>query len=243
MPGKSQGVAFVLTAALVIGCSSGSDASPSEVTLDASVVKTQGSALSTAAAAAASNDGATIAENIASIGIAASAIVPNTRSASRSQTSRRVSALTTSTTCRCATAASKTCSFDGCTIGGATVTGAVSWGSGKLTCTNLVFDVPAIGAAQIQGESVTIGATHVEVTCDVNYTQSSFDGAIRATGSTEVNSVAYQWDTSLTAANVTFSSSSRTFTGGSIGVDATITATSEARGAETFHASGDVAFP
>lgn len=209
----------------------------SEVSIDASVVKTQSSALASAVTAAESNGGADIAQQLSDIGNTAAALIPRTKGASRSQMRLNGSA----TTCKCATASQKTCTFSSCTIAGATVSGTVSWASGKLVCTNLGFDVAAVGKTQVEGEEVTIGATHIAVTCDFTYGKGTLEGTLHAAGNTEVNDVAYSWDATLTASDVAWSS--KTFTAGTVDVNATVSTTSDAEGTDTFHASGAVSFP
>lgn len=73
------------------------------------------------------------------------------------------------------------------------------------------------------------------------YATGSIDGALHTTGSTEVNDVAYGWDASLTASDVTWSS--KAFTAGTVDVVASVTTTSAAEGTDTFHATGSVSFP
>jgi hypothetical protein len=193
----------------------------SEVTLDSSVVKTQAAALTTALSSATKSDGEGVAAELADIGNTAAALVPNARPASRSQTRG------SSNTCTCSTASQKTCTWSACKIGSATASGTISWASGKLTCTNLTFDVAASGE---------VGATHVAVTCAFTYGTETLAGSLRATGSTTVNNVNYTWDATLTATDVAWTE--QAFTGGDVDVNATVTA-----GDETFHASGAVSFP
>jgi len=226
---------------LVTACDRANDKSSSEVEIDGDAVKSQSSALSAAIAAAESDDGLNVAANLASAGNAVAGFIPQTKSAARQQTSR---AGIGTTTCTCATSASaaKSCTFDGsCTILGAKVGGTISWADGKLLCKALTFDVGAMGTTQVNGESVAIGATHISVSCDVTYGSGHFDGSLTVTGTAVVNDVSYSWKGTVSAADVTLTS--QAFTSGSVDVEAMVTAVSEARGTEDFHASGAVSFP
>lgn len=222
-------LSVALPTALVVGAC-GQTPDSSEVDIDSAVVKSQSSALATAVSSAESNGGANIAEQLSEIGNTAAALIPRTRGASRSQLRGSAS------TCQCATASQKTCTFSSCKIGSATASGTVSWANGQLTCSNLVFDVAAIGQTTVEGESVKIGATHIAVACSFTYSPGSLDGWLRTTGSTTVNDVSYTWDASLTASDLAWTS--KAFTDGGVGVNATVTA-----GADTFHATGSVSFP
>lgn len=229
---------FILSvgaAAAIAVSACGETRDSSEVSIDASVVKTQSSALASAVTAAQSNGGANIAEQLSDIGNTAAALIPRTKGASRAQMKGGAS------TCSCPTAAQKTCTFSSCKIGSATASGTISWAGGKLVCTNLTFDVAATGQTQVEGQSVRIGATHIAVTCDFTYGTGTLDGSLRATGSTEVNDVAYSWDAALTASDVTWTS--KAFTAGTVDVGATVTTVSDAEGTDTFHASGSMTFP
>ena len=224
---------YLSIALIVAACGETQDSS--EVTIDSAVVKSQSSALASAISAAETNGGANIAEQLSDIGNTAAALIPRTKGASRAQMKGSAS------TCTCPTAASKTCTFTNCKIGSASASGTISWADGKLVCTDLTFDVAAIGETRVEGQSVTIGATQIKVTCDFTYAKGTLDGSLRATGSTEVNDVAYRWDASLTASDVTWSS--KAFTAGTVSVGATVTTSSDAEGSDTFHASGSVSFP
>lgn len=225
---------FPALAVVAVACSE--SPSSSELTIDPAVVKSQSSALASAVTSAESSEGPDIAAELATIGNTASALIPRTRGAARGQMTRG-----SGNTCRCGTAAQKTCTFDACSVGTATVSGTVSWADGKLACTDLVFEIAALGNTRVEGESVAIGATHIAVTCSFAYGGGTLDGTLRTTGSTTVNDVTYGWDASLTASDVTLSS--RSFTGGSVDVAATVTTSSAAEGTDTFRAKGSVAFP
>ncbi len=220
------------SALALVACGDTQDSS--EVTIDSAVVKSQSSALVTAVSSAGTNGGANIAAQLSEIGNTATSLIPRTKGAARG-------ALEGETTCACPTAAQKTCTFSSCKIGTATASGTISWSSGKLVCTNLVFDVPAVGTTQVSGQSVTIGASHIAVTCSFTYGSSSLDGTLRTTGSTEVNDVAYTWDASLTANDLAWST--KAFTAGTVDVDATVDTSSAAEGDDSFHAAGSVSFP
>ena len=244
--GRRAGALLVLASLLAVvsssaGCSQLDEPAASDVTLDASVVKSQSSALSAAASSAASNDGVVIADAFANVGNSAAALIPRTKGGSRSQVKAAASALASSTTCRCATASAKTCSFDGCTIGSAVAHGTISWAAGRLECTGLSFDVPALGTVRASGQDVTIGATHINVACGFDYTTSSLSGKLTTTGTTTVEDVDYSWDATLDVKGVTFTKSS--FTTGSVDVGADVTTISAARGTNTFTVSGAVTFP
>lgn len=243
--GRRAGALLVLASLLAAvpsaGCSQLDEPAASDVTLDASVVKSQSGALSSAASAAASNDGVAIADAFANVGNSAAALIPRTKGASRSQVKTAVSALASSTTCRCATASAKTCSFDGCTIGSAVAHGTISWAAGRLECTGLSFDVPALGTVRASGQDVTIDATHINVTCGFDYTTTSLSGKLTTTGTTTVEDVDYSWDATLDVKDVTFTKSA--FTTGSVDVGADVTTVSAARGTNTFTVSGAVTFP
>lgn len=222
-------LSIALSAAIIVGaCGQSQDSS--EVSIDPAVVKSQSSALVTAVSSAESNGGANIAEQLSDIGNTAAALIPRTRGASRSQMRGAAS------TCKCATASQKTCTFSSCKIGSAIASGTIAWADGKLTCSNLVFDVAAIGQTQVEGESVNTGATHIAVACSFTYDSGSLEGWLRTTGSTTVNDVGYTWDASLTATDLAWTS--KAFTDGGVDVSATVTA-----GADTFHATGSVSFP
>jgi hypothetical protein len=223
----------LFTAIAVSACGKSQDSS--EMSIDSAVVKSQSSALATAVSSAENDGGANIAEQLSEIGNTAAALIPRTKGASRAQLKGAAS------TCRCATAAQKTCTFSSCKIGTATASGTVSWAGGKLVCSNVTFDVPATGETQVEGESVTIGATHIAVTCDFTYATGSLDGTLHASGTTTVNGVDYAWDASLAASDLAWRA--KTFTGGSVDVGATVTTSSQAEGTDTFHASGSVSFP
>lgn len=186
--------------------------SSSEVTLDSSVVKSQSSALAAAATAAENDEGTTVSSQIGSIGNNIASLLPRTANGAKGRSSSPIA-----------------------------TGGSVSWSDGKITCTDLTFDVKDLGTTVIDGESLKIGASHVAVTCSFTYGKGTLAGSLHATGSTTVNDVAYTWDATMTATDVTFTA--REFTAGTVAVDATITTSSETDGSESFHAVGSVTFP
>lgn len=237
--GPFFGTFALVGAILVAGCSSTTTTKAAQVDLDEDVAKSQASALSTAVTSAEANDGAGIAEALASLGNTAAALVPAGKNASRSQV--RGSG---SKTCTCASGASS-CTFSSCAIGAATVSGSLSWESGALRCDGLTFDVGALGnvSARAAGTSAsaTIGATHIAVDCAITYSSGNVAGTIHTTGSTTVDGVDYTWDATITANAVTFTSSA--FTGGSIDVAANVTSASESKGTQEYAANAVVSLP
>ena len=190
----------------------GQQSSSSDVQLDTAVVKTQSSALAAAATAAENSNDAEAAAQVGAIGNNIAALIPST---ARATHGRAVHPTATS--------------------------GSISVAGGKISCNSLAFDVPALGHSVVDGESLNIGASHVAVTCSFTYGTGTLAGSLHATGNTTVNDVAYSWDATLTATDLTFTS--RAMTGGSVSVDATVSTSSTSNGDESFHATGSVAFP
>lgn len=208
--------AVFVTSATMIACAVNHETTPANVELDASVARSQASALTAAVTAAQASDGAGIADAIGRVGDLAAGLVPETKGGAR----RRGA----STTCSCPSGAT-TCTFSACTIGDATVSGSVSWADGAITCTNLALDAPA---------------AHVEVDCALTYAAGTIAGTVHTTGNATVSSTTYTWDASLTAKAITFTSSA--LTGGSLDVSATVTTGADAD-AKSYTASATVTLP
>lgn len=206
--------AVFVTSATVVACAVHHETTPASVELDASVARSQASALTAAVTAAQGSDGAAIADAMGRVGDLAAGLVPETRGGMR----RRGA----STTCSCPSG-STTCTFSACTIGDATVTGSVSWADGAITCTNLALDAPA---------------AHVEVDCALTYATGTIAGTVHTTGSATVSGTTYGWDANLTAKAITFTSSA--LTGGSLDVSATVTSGADAT---SYTASAVVTLP
>ena len=219
-------ISLILCGSIVSACAVTQETKPVEVQLDATVAKSQASALSTAVASANADDGVSIAEALASVGDVAAALLPPTKNGAQ----RRVKQV--STTCAC-DAATKTCTFDACTLGSATVSGVLSWGGGQITCTGLKFEVAAASA--------TVGAASVSVECAVTYGTAQLAGNLRTTGSAVVEGVTYAWDATLEASAVTFTTSA--FTGGSLTASATVTSSSSSAADKTYAANATIALP
>lgn len=213
-------ISSTFMSATVLACTVTNETTPAKVELDATVAKTQASALTAAVTAAESSDGAAIADAIAKVGDVTAALVPATKAGARSLM------LGASSTCSCPSGATS-CTFAACTIGDATVSGTVSWTDGTITCTNLAFDAAA--------------TAHVEITCALTYTSGDIGGTIRTTGSATVSGTAYGWDATLTAKDITFTSSA--LTGGGLEVAVTVTTDTTAGGEKSYSASAVVTLP
>jgi hypothetical protein len=213
---------FVVSLALVVtACSVTQETTPANVQLDADIAKSQASALSTAVASAEAGDGIALAEELASVGDMAAALVPDTKKGARDRIKRAT------TTCSCS---EQSCAFAGCTLGAAKVSGSLSWAGGRIHCEKLAFDVAAT--------SSSIGAARVEVSCDLTYATGHVAGSLKTTGNAVVDDVSYAWDAKLAINDVTFTST--TFTGGSLDVGAAVTTFSEDDGSKSFSASAVV---
>ena len=145
---------FILSvgAAVAVAVSAcGETRDSSEVSIDASVVKY--SALASAVTATQSNGGANIAEQLSRHRkYRRWCAHPRTKGASRAQMKGGSSIVLVPDSGR------ETCTFSSCKIGSATASGTIV-GRRQTVCTNLTFDVAAIGQTG-RGQSVRIGATH-----------------------------------------------------------------------------------
>jgi hypothetical protein len=219
-------IALIVSTSILSACAVTQESKPVEVQLDAAVAKSQASALSTAVASANADDGLSIAEAVASVGDVAAALLPPTKSGGQ----RRVKQ--SATTCTC-DAATKSCVFAACTLGSATVSGALSWADGQIRCTGLTLEVAATSSA--------IGAASVNVDCAITYGTAQLAGNLKTTGSAVVEGITYSWDATLTASDVTFTTSA--FTGGSLSANATVTSSSSSAADKSYTASATIALP
>jgi hypothetical protein len=217
---------LVSIAALASACAVTHETTAARVQLDEGVAKAQASALEAAVAGASAGDGVSVADAIARIGDTASALVPQTKRGAGHRPSSG------STTCAC-DASAKRCSFAGCTIRGAVVRGALSWGGGRIVCSDLEVDVA-------EGTS-PVGTAHATLACDLTFDASHVAGTVRTTGSATVAGATYAWDATLTANHVTIAAGS--FTGGSLDAQASVSVTDGADATKDYAATAEVALP
>lgn len=216
--------ALLLTTSF-LACAVSTETTAAEVQLDDEVAKTQASALPSAVASAQANDGVALAEAVASVGRVAAALVPAAKDGARAMRGPAAS------TCTCP-AGGTSCTFEKCTIGAAVVSGKVSWGGGKIACTDLTFDAPPL--------SKEVGATYVALDCDLAYSAGRVAGDLHTTGSSVVEGVTYRWNASLVANDLSFSTT--TLTGGTLDVSAAVTVAASAS-EKSYSATAEVALP
>ncbi len=139
-------------------------------------------------------------------------------------------------TCTCD---ATSCNFQACSYGGVTMDGSFSWGNGHVQANALKYTV-ATSSANV---STNI---KMQLDCDITVTATSLVGSMHTGGDATIvadgKTITANWDTGMKMNNVTFPQGGGAPTGGSVHVDASVSASGNGNSA-SYAGAGDVTFP